>query len=50
MLIQMSNFPDGETVIAQVTEEQADLLEWLKEHGALIPDFVFEEIDITYLS
>ena len=49
MLIKMSNFPDGEEVIAEVTEEQLEMLDWLKERKALTPDFVFEEVEVVDL-
>lgn len=49
MLMQLSNFPDGTSVLVQMSDEQADMLEWFKEKGALIPDFSFEEVSIKYL-
>lgn len=48
MLIQLSNLPDGETVLTQMNEEQVDLLKYLKENGAFIPGFSFEEVVIKY--
>ena len=47
--MQLSNFPDGEVVFARMSEEQVDLLKWLREKGVLIPDFSFEEVSIKYL-
>lgn len=48
MLMKLS-LPKGEDVIAQMSEEQVDMLEWLKENDAMIPEFTFKEVSIKYL-
>lgn len=49
MLVHFSNFPNGDSVIAKITEEQWNLLEWLEERG-VFTDFAFDEVGVEDLS